>query len=88
MSWQIEFKPRAEKALEKLDRQTQQRIQSFLNTLRQTENPRLKGAALHGEHGLWKYRIGDYRLVARIQDQQLIVLVIHLGHRREVYRSL
>ena len=88
MPWQIELKPKAKRALARLDRPVQQCILDFLVRLGGTENPRHTGEALQGEHGLWKYRVGDYRLVARIQDRQLIVLVVKIGHRRAVYRDL
>jgi mRNA interferase RelE/StbE len=52
------------------------------------ENPRSIGTALHGQRlgEFWKYRVGDYRLIARIEDDRLVILVIKVGHRRDVYR--
>ncbi len=66
----------------------QKRIVSFLQERIQTaDNPRSTGKALQGSlSGLWRYRVGDYRLLCRIEDDELIILVIEIGHRREVYR--
>ncbi len=89
MAWQIEFAPEAEKELSKLDKPVIQRILKFLlQRLAPLDDPRNLGEALRGaELGkYWKYRIGDYRLVCSIQDDCLRVLVVRIGHRREVYR--
>jgi len=86
LAYSIAFDPEARKQLGKLDRQVQRRIIEFLET-RATGSPRDYGAALVGGHsGLWKYRIGDYRAVCLIEDRRLRVLVVKIGHRREVYR--
>jgi mRNA interferase RelE/StbE len=62
-------------------------IYKFLRRLPQYDDPRRTGEALHGElAGLWKYRVGDYRLLCRIEDARLVVLVVRIGNRREVYR--
>ena len=89
MAWTIEFGATALRQLEKLDRSVQRRIWKFLNgRLLQLENPRSIGAALQGERlgGFWKYRVGDYRLIARIEDDRLLVLVLKVGHRGDIYR--
>jgi mRNA interferase RelE/StbE len=72
----------------KLDRSAQRSIQQFLREkLRSTGDPRQWGKALQGEkRGLWRYRIGDYRLICDIQDERITVLVLELGHRKDVYR--
>ena len=60
---------------------------SILNQLAASTNPRLSGKALKGEKGeLWRYRVGDYRLICQLQDARMIVLVLIAGHRKEVYR--
>ena len=89
MTWQIKFSDRAAKSLESLDKTTQIRILKFLmNRVVPSGNPRLFGKALTGKlSGYWSYRVGDYRLVADFQDENLIILVLNVGHRREVYED-
>jgi mRNA interferase RelE/StbE len=86
--WLIRIEKNAEKALSKLPRSDQIRILNYLeNNVAQRENPREIGAALTGPlAGLWKYRVGDFRILARINDNALEILVIQIGNRREVYR--
>ena len=88
MAWQIEFLPAAEKELAKLGRREAKRIIQTLKTrIAASDNPRAVGSALTGEFGgLWRWRIGDYRVVARIEDERITVLVVRVAHRREVYR--
>jgi len=76
------------KAMDKFDPQTRNRLRRFLvQRLQGTENPRQWGAAMTGRYaGLWKYRLGDYRLICQLQDDRLVILVVKAGHRREVYR--
>ncbi len=88
MAWRIEFTATAAKQLAKLDRVEAKRITSFLRErVVNGDDPRSTGKALTGSlGGLWRYRIGDYRIICEIQDGALCVLVVQLGHRREVYR--
>ncbi len=89
MAWRIEFHPQAEKELSRLDREIARRILRFLRErVAPLEDPRSLGEALKGpELGrFWKYRVGDYRLICHIQDQQVTILVVGVGHRRDVYR--
>lgn len=88
MAWRIEIARTAEKHIAKLDRVAQRSIQHFLrDRLAPCENPRQWGKPLHGEkRGLWRYRVGDYRLICDIQDEKITVLVLEIGHRREIYR--
>ena len=87
MVWKVEFSPVAEKQFSKLDRAVQRRIRSFIMDRMEQENPRLLGQALHGELGeFWKYRVGDYRLVCELIDSRLVVLVVKIGNRKQVYR--
>ncbi len=74
--------------MRRLDRQVQSRILAFLRSrIAGRENPRRLGRTLTGSRtGLWRYRVGDYRLVCRIEDQIVTVLVLAIAHRREVYR--
>lgn len=89
MVWQIEFDPEAFKELTKLDRPVQSRLLAFLRErLAPLQDPRSMGEALSGARlgSYWKYRVGDWRIVCDIQDQRVIVRVLRLGHRRDVYR--
>jgi mRNA interferase RelE/StbE len=85
--WRVEFDRDAARDLRKLDVPTQRRILRYLRERIATEeDPRRFGHALTGHlKGLWRYRIGDYRLVASIEDGRFVVLVVTVGHRREVY---
>jgi mRNA interferase RelE/StbE len=85
--WQIEFDPAAVKELGKLDKPVQRRIVEFLQQRVATNgDPRSLGEALRGDDlgHFWKYRLGDYRVVVQIIDKQVTVIVIRIGHRREV----
>lgn len=89
MNWTIEYDILVQKQIKKLDPQTRNRIRSFLHErLVQLDNPRTIGEALQGSKlgNYWRYRVGDYRILCDIQDNRLVVLVIEIGHRREVYR--
>lgn len=88
--YKIEIDPSAEKELGKLDPQTARRILVFLSDrLAALDNPRDIGEALKGSElgELWKYRIGDYRLICNIEDKKLQILVVKIGNRREVYKK-
>jgi len=72
-----------------LAKQDANRIVSFLaDRVVQDDNPRQTGAALQGSElgSFWRYRVGDYRIICDIQDHKLVVLVVEIGHRREIYR--
>jgi mRNA interferase RelE/StbE len=89
LGYRIEFDPDALKELKKLDRLVQQRLVAFLGTrVSALENPRDIGEPLAGARlgSYWKYRVGDWRIVCDIQDTRVLVRVLRLGHRREVYR--
>ena len=86
MVYQIKFRDSAKKEFSKLEKNLQIRIYNFLEN-RVKGNPHLlKESLLGNKRGLWKYRVGDYRLVCQILDDELIVLVVGVGHRRECYR--
>jgi mRNA interferase RelE/StbE len=87
-TWRIEFTRTAERQITKLDHPAQKAIQRFLRErLLPAENPRQWGKPLHGEkRSLWRYRVGDYRLICDIQDEKVVVLVLEVGYRKEVYR--
>ena len=88
MAWRIEFLPAAEKELAKFGRAEAKRIIETLKTrIAPLDDPRRLGSALSGQlGGLWRWRIGDYRVVARIEDERITILVVRVAHRREVYR--
>ncbi len=88
MAWTVKLSDDAKRDLQKLDKPIQKRIAAFLlERIQAAENPRASGKALQGNlSGLWRYRVGDYRLLCRVEDEELIVLVIEIGHRREIYR--
>ena len=88
MAWTIELSQSAEKSLRKFDRQVAKRITHFLRgRVAQLENPRGLGKPLHASlENYWSYRVGDYRLICEIKDQKLVVLVVDIGHRSDIYR--
>jgi mRNA interferase RelE/StbE len=89
MAWTIELAPDVKRGLKKLDRQTSNGILKFLHErIAPLENPRQIGEALQGSRlgNFWKYRVGDYRIIASIEDQQVRILVVRVDNRREVYR--
>lgn len=88
MVWKIEIEASANKELDKLDFQQAKRILRFLfDRIAHLENPRSIGEALTGSRfgSLWKYRVGDYRIISSIEDKELKILVIKIGNRKEVY---
>ena len=87
MAWRIYFTKAADKALRKLDRPTAGRVLDELEEIAKLDDPRSRGKALTGNlAGLWRYRVGDYRVVCDIEDGVLVILVVDVAHRREVYR--
>ena len=89
MAWRVEFEDAALKELAKLDKPVARRILAFLRErVAVLDDPRSVGEALKGSRlgDFWKYRVGDYRVIAHIEDGALRVLVLKVGNRREVYR--
>ena len=88
MNWAIEYTRTAETQLRKLDRQIAERILDYLDErIAALDDPRARGKALTGPLGeLWRYRIGDFRVICEIQDGVMRILVIEVGHRRSVYK--
>lgn len=87
MTYRVQVTPKALKQISKLDRTARLRIERFLKETLDREDPRSQGRALVGEP-FWRYRVGDYRLLAAIEDDVLLVLVVAAERRREVYRDL
>lgn len=89
MAWKIEFDPAASKELDKLDSIVAKRILRFLyDRVARLDDPRSVGEARRGSKlgEFWKYRVGDYRIISRIEDGKLLILVVKIGNRRDVYR--
>jgi mRNA interferase RelE/StbE len=89
LAWTIRYSDTARKQLRKLDKQAARRILDFMDShIAGARNPRDTGKALTGPMlgSFWRYRVGDYRIICEIEDAKLCVLVIEIGHRREVYR--
>ena len=89
MSYYVETTARFDKEFKKLDKYTQQMIKSWIGkNLQNCENPRAHGKGLTAnKSGQWRYRIGDYRLLCLIQDQELIILALTVGRRRDIYST-
>jgi len=88
LAWRIEFDPAAAKELAKLDKPVARRITAFLGQRVATlADPRSLGEALRGDElgQFWKYRLGDYRIIARIVDKRVVIVVLRIGHRGDVY---
>jgi len=86
LKWQVAFDPAAEKQFSKLGKTAQRDIERYIaRHLETAEDPRGFGKPLLSIKGAWRYRVGDYRLVCMIQEQKVIVLVLKVGHRRDVY---
>jgi len=88
LAWTVEYADSAKKQLRKLDKASARRIVDFMDErVGESEDPRQSGKALKGPLGdLWRYRVGDFRILCDIQDGKLTVLVLQIGNRREVYR--
>lgn len=88
MAWTVRFTPRADKDFSKLGSVDRSRVLRFLNDrIRPLDDARSLGTALQGEHaGSWRYRVGDIRIIVRFEYDQLVVLVVEIGNRREIYR--
>lgn len=88
MAWQVEYADSALRQLRKLDREVARRILDFMDErVAGTDNPRVLGQALSGRlRTYWRYRMGDYRVICDIEDEVVRIVVLEIGHRREVYR--
>lgn len=88
MKYSVEYTLQAVKQLKKLDVYTRKLILSWIEkNLVDCEDPRIHGKSLTANRsGQWRYRIGDYRIIARIQDDKVLILILEVGHRREIYK--
>ena len=89
MKYKVMTTARFDKEFKKLDRYTMKMIKAWINkNLVDCEDPRAHGKALTANRsGQWRYRIGDYRLICKIEDNELIILALSIGHRKEVYEK-
>ncbi len=87
MVWTINYSDRALKSLRKMDKQNARRIVDFMDLrIAVAADPRQSGKPLKGELGVfWRYRVGEYRILCEIRDDELVILAATIGHRREVY---
>ena len=87
MRYHVEYLPKVVKTLKKMDKFTKRIIYEWIDkNLEGCEDPRIHGKPLSANRvGQWRYRVGDYRIIALIEDDKLVILVITIGHRREVY---
>lgn len=77
---------KAEKQLRKLENNTAKKILTYLQEVSLLEDPRSRGKSLTGDlKSLWRYRVGDYRILCYIEDEEILITVVKIGHRREVY---
>ncbi len=86
LAWKVELTDTAKKQLARLDNTQAQRITKYLRRIMMLENPRDAGKALTGNlRTYWRYRVGDYRVVCDIRDNDLVIVAVIIGHRSEVY---
>ena len=83
----VVFAEKAKKEFLKLDKPVQKQLQIFIVKLQSMKDPRSSGKALGGNlAGMWRYRVGDYRLVCEIENDKILITVLHIAHRKDVYR--
>ena len=87
MIYKVRFTERAKKDLKKLDKHTASLILGWIRkNLENCENPRLHGKGLTAnKSGMWRYRVGDWRILAEIEDGTITILILNIGHRRDIY---
>lgn len=83
----VEYSENARKQLKKLDNSIKKRILDYMDEVAMLEDPRSKGKILVGNLlGFWRYRVGDYRVLCKIIDEKLLIVVVEIGHRKEIYK--
>ena len=87
MKYDVEYSKTAMNTIRKMDSSTSKLIRTWIEkNLINTKNPRIKGKALTGDlKGLWRYRVGDYRILAYIQYDKIVILILDIGHRSKIY---
>ena len=89
MPWKIEYKQSVVKSVKKLSPEIQKRLRTFIEErIASLDDPRSQGKALTGKQDIWRYRAGDYRILTQIKDNQIVILVIDIGHRSSIYKKL
>ena len=87
MVWTIKYTKTFQKEVRKLDKPIQKKVRSFFDDLENSKNPRSKGKSLTKNlSGLWRYRIEGFRIICEIQDSELVILTLKIGHRSKIYR--
>lgn len=86
MAWRVEYDPAAVKALKRLDKAVAKKIMDYLDDVATLEDPRVRAKPLQGPLvGLWRYRVGDYRIVCDLIERELVIVALDLGHRSKIY---
>lgn len=86
MTWTIKLSKKSSKSLKSLDNSARKNITHFIDKLIESDSPRATGKALQGNlKGLWRYRVGNYRLICQIKDNELVILFVEIGHRKNIY---
>ena len=89
MSYRIIYSDDSLKQLKKMDNHAQTLITSYMRNIEKLEEPRAKGKALSANlRGFWRYRISDYRVICEIQDDEIIIIVVEIGHRSNIYKYI
>ncbi|VFB17191.1 Toxin RelG [Urinicoccus massiliensis] len=88
MTYRLLYTEKAKKVLSKLDKYTQKLIVKYMRDVEALDEPRYRGKALSANlRGYWRYRVGDYRIICKIEDEELIILVIDIDHRKKIYKK-
>ncbi|WP_082422306.1 type II toxin-antitoxin system RelE family toxin [Corynebacterium oculi] len=86
MAWTIKYSDKAVKQLKRLDKPTAKNIVNYLSDVAELDDPRVRAKALTGPlSGLWRYRVGDYRVIAALESGHCVIVAVVLGHRSEIY---
>lgn len=86
--WRLSTSPQFDKAARRLDRAVLRRVKSYLEAVSELDDPRQRGKGLTGDlAGYWRYRVGDWRVIVEIRDEELVIIAIGLGHRSKIYRD-
>lgn len=88
MIYNLKYEAKAVRQIKKMDPASRRLIKSWIEkNLLNTDNPRLHGKGLKGNlSNYWRYRVGDYRILAEINDSEIVIIIVEIGHRRDVYR--
>ncbi|WP_421083869.1 type II toxin-antitoxin system RelE family toxin [Rothia nasimurium] len=87
MAWQLVLAKEFERSIRKLDKPDIRRIKTYLDQVVQLDDPRARGKALTADKvGLWRYRVGNFRILVKFEDQQMQIIALDVGHRSAIYR--